>query len=71
MVPFSGTIVRAHKLAALAVAAYVAFLITLSYPPVQRSLVYLHHVRYPMAGLDEPDTLGFARERYLGAECKP
>lgn len=60
MVPFSSTLLKAHKIAALALSLYVAFLVVLALPSVQRALVYLHHIRYPMAGLDEPETLGYA-----------
>ncbi|ORY65616.1 Alpha/Beta hydrolase protein [Leucosporidium creatinivorum] len=77
MVPFSNTIKRAHTILFCVGGAYAAFLVALSLPAVQRSLVFLHQIRYPWtAEFDAPETLGFApgkvRNFYLDTQddCK-
>jgi hypothetical protein len=63
MVPFSNTIKQAHTILFCVGGAYAAFLVALSLKPVQRSLVFLHQLRYPFwAEFDAPETMGFARK---------
>lgn len=58
----SSLLARAHSWLIYAGAAYVSLLALLALEPVQRSLIYLHQVRFPFdAQFDRPDMYGFAR----------
>lgn len=46
--------------------AYVAFLVSLIYEPVQRGLIYLHGIRIPFgADFSRPESVGFAPGKVL------
>jgi abhydrolase domain-containing protein 12 len=58
----SSILTRAHSWLVYAGAAYVSLLALLALEPVQRSLIYLHQIRFPFnAQFDRPDIYGFAR----------
>ncbi|GAA6011852.1 hypothetical protein JCM10207_004266 [Rhodosporidiobolus poonsookiae] len=60
-----GLLRRAHTLPLYLAAAYFAFLALLIYEPVQRTLIFLHHVRVPRSGFDRPEFFGYAPGKVL------
>ncbi|GAA6006833.1 alpha/beta hydrolase [Rhodotorula paludigena] len=61
-----GILRRAHIWILYAFVAYVAFLVSLIYEPVQRGLIYLHGIRIPFgADFSRPESVGFAPGKVL------
>ncbi|GJN90013.1 hypothetical protein Rhopal_003008-T1 [Rhodotorula paludigena] len=61
-----GILRRAHIWVLYAFVAYVAFLVSLIYEPVQRGLIYLHGIRIPFgADFSRPESVGFAPGKVL------